>query len=119
MAFNATGAWIESSAATDNLGAPQLVLFSLGDAILCLVMPRFIIGVRELYDRDLRGHLQGIDTGFGVSSKPISSGNAVVSAIQFADVAPEQEQEQVQVAEGEMEDSEAIQLEMRDGTRQV
>ena len=80
-------------------------------------MPRFIISVRELYDRDLRGRWQGIDTGFGVLSQPISSGNAAVSAIHFADVAPVQEEGQV--AEGEVDDSEAIRLEMRDGTRQV
>ena len=55
------------------------------------MMPRFIISVRELYDRDLRGRRQGIDTGFGVSSQPISSGNATVSVIRFAGVAPGQE----------------------------
>ena len=79
-------------------------------------MPRFIISVRELYDRDLRGHWLGIDTGFGVSSQPVSSGIMVVSAIQFADVAPGQEG---QVVVGELGYSEAIRLEMRDGTRQV
>ena len=74
-------------------------------------MPRFIISVRELYDRDLHGHFQGIDTGFGVSSQPVSSG----SAIEFA-----AEQEQGQLAEGEADDSEVIRLEMRDGgTHQV
>ena len=77
-------------------------------------MPRFIISVRELYDRDLRGRWQGIDTGFGVLSQPISRGNAAVSAIQFADAAPGQEEGQVD--EGE---AEAIRLEMRDGTCQV
>jgi hypothetical protein len=78
-------------------------------------MPRFIISVRELYDRDLRGRWQGIDTGFGVSSQPVSSGNAAVSAIQFADVAPGREE-----VEGEVGDSEVIRLEMlRDGMRQA
>ena len=55
-------------------------------------IPRFIIAVRELYDRNLRGRWQGIDTGFGVSSQFISSENVAVSAIEFADVAPEQGQ---------------------------
>ena len=92
-----------------------LVVATLSYAALCPIMPRFIISVRELYDRDLRGRWQGIDTGFGVLSQPVSSGNAAVSAIHVADVAPGQE-----VAEGEVDDSEAIQLEMRgDGTRQV
>ena len=49
-------------------------------------MPRFVIGVRELYDRNpsARGR---IDTGFGVRSQPIASENTVLSAIAFADVA--------------------------------
>ncbi|KAG6377729.1 hypothetical protein JVT61DRAFT_14501 [Boletus reticuloceps] len=63
-------------------------------------MPRFIISVRELYDSKLRVH--GIDTGFGALSHPISSGNAVVSSIAFADVTPDQ------VVEGEAVESEAI-----------
>ena len=78
-------------------------------------MPRFIISVRELYDRDLRGRRQGIDAGFGVSSQYVSSGNVAVSTIRFAD--PGQEEDQM--AEGEVDDSGAIRLEMRDGTRQV
>jgi hypothetical protein len=80
-------------------------------------MPRFIISVRELYDRDLCGRWQGIDTGFGVLSQPVSGGNAAMSAIQFADVAPGQEEGEV--AKGEVDDLEAIRLELRDGTRQV
>ena len=81
-------------------------------------MPRFIVSVRELYDRNLRARWQGIDTGFGVLSQPVSSESTVVSTIEFADVAPGQEQGQV--AEGEVDDSEAIRLEMLgDGTRQV
>jgi hypothetical protein len=80
-------------------------------------MPRFIISVRELYDRDLHGRWQGIDTGFGVLSQPVSDGNATISAIRFADVAPGQEQGQV--VEGEVDDSEEVRLELRDCTRQV
>ena len=82
------------------------------------MMPRFIVSMRELHDRDLRARWQGIDTGFGVLSQPIASDNAVVSAIAFADVAPWQGQDQV--VEGDEDDSEAIRLEARgDGTRQV
>ena len=83
-------------------------------------MPRFIISVRELYDRDLRGRWQGIDTGFGVLSQPVSGGNAAVSAIRFANAALVGQEDQV--VEGEVDDSEAIQLETRmsaDGTGQV
>ena len=96
----------------------QFVLNLLCYTTLCPIIPRFIISVRELYDRDLSGRWQGIDTGFGVSSQPSSSGNAAVSAIEFAGVAPGQEQGQV--AEGEVDDSEAIRLEMLgDGMYQV
>ena len=76
--------------------------------------------MRELYDHDLYGHWQGIDTGFGVLSQPVSSGNAAVSAIQFADATLGQEEGQD--AEGEADHLEAIRLETRmvgDGTRQV
>ena len=76
-------------------------------------MPRFIISVRELYDRDLRARWQGIDSGFGVLSQPIVSQNGAVSTIAFADVTPGQDQ----VEGGDADDSEAIQLEVvGDGT---
>jgi hypothetical protein len=58
--------------------------------ILFPVMPRFIISIRELYDRNLRRRWQGVDTGFGVFSQPTVSENAAISAIAFADVVPGQ-----------------------------
>jgi hypothetical protein len=80
--------------------------------LFAAIMPRFIISVRELYDRDLRAPGQGIDSGFGVSSQPIR----VLSAIAFADVAPGQDQ----VVESDTGYSEAIRLELvGDGARQV
>ena len=85
-------------------------------------MPRFIISVREMYDRDLRSRWQGIDTGFGIISQPIFGGNTPVPGIEVVDVAASaaRGQERDQVVEGEVDDSEAIQLEMLgDGTRQV
>lgn len=76
-----------------------------------LVVPRFIIAVREQYDQNLHRRWQGIDTGFGVLSQPtIASQNAALSAIVFADVALEQDQ----VEEGEANESEAIRLETLD-----
>jgi hypothetical protein len=109
MLYTISTAWAQNDITiTSTLG---LVLTVLTYTTLCPIMPRFIISMRELYDRDLRGRWQGIDTGFGVSLQPVSSGNAAVSAIRFADVAP--------VQEGEVDNSEAIRLEMRDGTRQV
>lgn len=79
-------------------------------------MPRFIISVRELYDRDFRNRLYGIDTGFGVVSQLIASGNAGVSAISFADANPEEGQ----AVDGNADDLEAIQLEVvGDSARRV
>lgn len=80
------------------------------------IMPRFIISVRELYDRLPRGRRQGIDSGFGVSSQPDISENAAVSAIAFAEVIPEEGQ----MVEGEVGESDAIRLEaVGDDARQV
>ena len=82
------------------------------------MIPRFIIGVRELYDCDLRARCQGIDAGFGVLSQPTASGSVVVSAIAFAAVAPGQGQGQT--VEGEEQDTEAIRLEvLGDGSEVV
>ncbi|KAH0834170.1 hypothetical protein J3R83DRAFT_11477, partial [Lanmaoa asiatica] len=92
-----------------------LDLFSV--ITICPMMPRFIISVRELYDRDVRRRCQGIDSGFGVFSQPISSQNGAISAIAFAEVTPEQGH----IVEGNADESEAM-LEfevMGDNTREV
>ena len=81
------------------------------------MIPRFIVSIRELYDRDLVRRWQGIDSGFGVISQPVADENAVVSAIAFADVNPGRGEGQV---EGDVEDPEAIRLEvLGDGARQA
>lgn len=64
------------------------------------MIPRFIIGVRELYHHDSR-RWRGIDTGFGVFSQPTAGESVVVPAIELMDVLP-----------GDAADSEAIQLEV-------
>jgi len=69
-------------------------------------MPRFIISVRELYEHDLRGRWQGIDTGFGVHSQPTRE-NATVSAVVFLDVAP-LGQTRIVATEGDADELEAI-----------
>ena len=80
--------------------------------------PRFIISIRELYDRDLRGRWNGIDSGFGVLSRAIASEDVIVSVIAFADVNPGQEEGQA--VEGGEGDSGGIRLELfGDGTQQV
>ncbi|KAI9571045.1 hypothetical protein HD554DRAFT_242793 [Boletus coccyginus] len=92
----------------------QLFLILLSYTTICPIMPRFIISMRELYDRNLHGAgQQGIDTGFGMLSQPIASQSMAVSAISFVEVATGQGQ-------GQEGDAEAIQLEeMGDSTYQV
>ena len=114
MLFN-IGILLEGTPVTNNiewLFLSYILAFSL-------MMSRFIIGVRELYDCDIRARCQGIDTGFGVFSQPTASGSMVVSAIAFAAVAGPG-RGQGQAAEGEEEDSVAIRLEaLRDGSEVV
>ena len=50
---------------------------------LAPLIPRFIIGVREMYDRDTRGRVR-VDTGFGALGQQEDS-NTLVSTIAFAD----------------------------------
>lgn len=45
-------------------------LLGLSYSVSCVIIPRFIIGVRELYARRLRNQWRGMDTGFGVFSFP-------------------------------------------------
>jgi hypothetical protein len=98
----------------------QFVLVVLDYTALGPIMPRFIINVRELYDQDARGRGQGIDTGFGVSSQPVSGEDTAMSAIEFAGIAPGQGQGHRQVAEGEAVGWEVIRLDMLgDGARHV
>ena len=95
-----------------------LFLTALSYMTLAPMSPRFIISIRELYDRDLRGRWNGIDSGFGVLSRAAASEDVVVSAIAFADVKPGQEE--AQAVEGGEGDSEGIRLELLgDGTQQV
>ena len=54
--------------------------------LLFTMLPRFMIGIRELYDRDSHRDCQGIDSGFGILSRPATGENQTVSAIAFADV---------------------------------
>jgi len=81
----------------------MIFLVSFVYFLFATIIPRFIISVRELYDRDLRHLWQGVNTRFGVLSQSIMA---------FADVSG-----QDQVVEG---NSEAIRLEVvGDGARQA
>ncbi|KAF8414725.1 hypothetical protein L210DRAFT_3590814, partial [Boletus edulis BED1] len=48
------------------------------------LIPRLVISIRELYDRDIRGRLH-IDTGFGVVSQLNAGQDTTVSAMVFMD----------------------------------
>lgn len=84
----------------------MIFLAALSDVLLCPIVPRFVISVREMYDHELRGRCQGIDTGFGIGSQ--FSPDTDLSAIAFADVAPGESP----VVEAEADVPETIQLEV-------
>ncbi|KAH0835530.1 hypothetical protein J3R83DRAFT_9222, partial [Lanmaoa asiatica] len=86
----------------------SIVFMDLLWATILPMTPRFIISVRELYDRDLRSHSQGIDTGFGVLSQTVSGQDAGRSAIAFADVALRQDQ----IVEGDTDELWQIRLDL-------
>ncbi|KAF8437497.1 hypothetical protein L210DRAFT_3505252 [Boletus edulis BED1] len=67
----------------------------------------YFVVVREFHDHKHHGQWEGIDAGFGASLHLISGENAVVSAVAIADATVNQ------VMEGEADESEGIQLEMR------
>ena len=61
------------------------VLGTFSTALVCSAMPRFIIGVREMYDHDARGRMQRIDTVFGFSENVPNESMFPESGIAFAD----------------------------------
>ena len=91
----------------------------IGYVTIVPLMPRFIISIRELYDRDARHGWKGIDSGFGVSSQPVDSENGVVSGIAFADVRVNPGWEEGQTVEGNEDNREEIVSEvLRNGSAQ-
>jgi len=81
----------------------------LSYSLLCAIMPRFIIGIREAHACELRNRWQGIDTGFGVFSQPDSSQNVAMPAVALGDGAVGSEV--ARAVDGNAEESEAIQVE--------
>ena len=94
-----------------NIPVVDLMLFldTFSFSLSCAIMPRFIISIRELYDRDLRNRWQGIDTGFGVFSQTITNGDTATSTIALGDVSSGEGQG---VMVGNVDDSEGIELEV-------
>ncbi|KAF8452882.1 hypothetical protein L210DRAFT_3519884 [Boletus edulis BED1] len=62
----------------------SLFLDTFSYIIFYPLIPRFIISIRELYDRDIHGRLH-IDTGFGVQLRSNVGLDTTVSAMVFAD----------------------------------
>jgi hypothetical protein len=69
----------------------MIVLDTVCISTISSMMPRFIISMRELYDRDPRGRWKGIDSGFKIFPQPISgeSAGTSMSVIPFVDIGPE------------------------------
>jgi len=67
------------------------------------LIPQFIISIRELYDRDIRGRLH-VDTGFGALSQPDAGLNTATSTMVFVD------RSQDYKGEGSSEDSGDLEL---------
>ena len=89
-----------------------LALFS--SIAICTIMPRFIISIRELYDREVRRDWQGIDSGFGLLSR--STGGRMSTGITYTEVV----QGQGWTAEGDEDVTRATPLQvLNDKTRQV
>ena len=64
--------------------------------------------MRELYDRDIQGRWEGIDSAFGVLSQPVASSDAHVPESTFGDVTSGQGEGQA--VEGDTDPSEVIPL---------
>ena len=81
------------------------------------LIPRFIIRVREIFDRDARGRFR-VDTGFGTLGPSVDDESTFVSTILFVD--GNSGQGESRVLEEDMGDSEGIRLEvMGEGARRV
>ncbi|KAF8434802.1 hypothetical protein L210DRAFT_3762950 [Boletus edulis BED1] len=90
-----------------NLTAIMLYISTFVYVFFFALVPRFIISIRELYDRDAHGHSH-IDTGFGMRSQLNVGTNTTMSAMAFTDVNREREDPEV---EGDADNSGNIELE--------
>ena len=82
------------------------------------MLPRFMISIRELYDRDSHRDCQSIDSEFGILSRPATGENQTVPAIGLADVTLGQSAGQTM--EGDAGNPEMVALEeIEDGAHQT
>ena len=95
--------------ANNTISGPTLMVSLV---LVVSMMSRFVISMRELYDRDIHGRWEGIDSAFGVLSQPVAS--------TFVDVTSGQGEGQV--VEGNADPAEVIPLmvlgDAADGTHQ-
>lgn len=82
-----------SVSGTTPTGGQAILLVILEYVPIYTLTPRFILTIRELYARDVRGRRAGIDTGFGLSLSE--------ATIEFASAGQNES----------LEDSEEIQME--------
>ena len=69
------------------------VVVAASSILVLTLTPRFILSIRALYARDVRGRQgYGIDTGFGFSSLDAGGGSAMV----FADIRENEDSQQVE-----------------------
>lgn len=92
----------------------------LSYTILCPALPRFVLDIREMYDRDLRGGTRRVDTGFGMFSRQIFISSVVVDPMVFVDISIDSEQDLVVEMDG-LEDGLEVGLPalVKEGTHQV
>lgn len=81
-------AWVLNPGETAPNNTSTLFLNAFAYVIFYPLIPRFIISVREIYDRDVRGRSQEIDTGFGVLSQSFAAPDTSVSVMVFLDDSP-------------------------------
>ncbi|KAF8416684.1 hypothetical protein L210DRAFT_2520132 [Boletus edulis BED1] len=90
-----------------NLSATILFLSTFVYVLFFALVPRFIISIRELYDRDAHGRSH-IDTGFGMRSQLNVGTNTTMSVMAFTNVHREPRDPEV---EGDADNSGNIELE--------
>ncbi|KAF8136939.1 hypothetical protein EV363DRAFT_1156026 [Boletus edulis] len=86
-----------------NLSATMLYISTFVYVFYFALVPRFIISIRELYDRDTHG-CSHIDTGFGIRSRLNVGANTTMSAVVFTDVNRERQDPEVAL-EGDADNS--------------
>lgn len=60
---------------------PADVLIMICATLLACSMPRFIISVRELYDRDVRERWEAVDSGFGATSQAEKGNTSTIAFV--------------------------------------